>query len=568
MTLIPLPKIPRQHGLDALRAFAMLLGIALHGALSFAGFPWIVQDLRPDPSFGLLFTLIHSFRMQLFMLLSGYFTMMLWRKRGLNSLLKQRFWRLFLPCMIGLVTVIPAMEWASGVAGQWSAKQDLHKRTTSAGRSEIVEAIRKGDLEEIGRLIQSGHDVNQIDPQFQNPPLVWAARYGNPKVAQLLLDRGADVLFQAKDGYSALHSAAFLGHFRMVELLIERGANANALGQKNDTALDTTRADKGTTTVIANILGVPLRPEDEIEAEREECRQFLSHYTKEKNGGNLAKPNGFLLAGLDGIRKGYADFLTSERLLWKGNGQREPFHLILTPVFHHLWFLWFLCWFVGFFAIIVLVGKVLPVGKFPPTLILTQARWLWIFPATMVPQLLMGIFSPGIGPDTSTGLIPQPHLLVFYGIFFAFGAFYYDCDDRDGQLAKYWRWSLPLGLFVFLPLARATLGQVVVSGCFQVICAWAISFGCIGLCNRYLTKENKTIRYLSDSAYWLYLAHLPLIILLQAWVRDWDIPAFPKFVFVCSLCTILLLVSYQFLVRYSFIGLLLNGPRSRSKDAP
>ena len=203
MTLTPFPKIPRQHGLDALRAFAMLLGIALHGALSFAGFPWIVQDLRPDPSFGLLFTLIHSFRMQLFMLLSGYFTMMLWRKRGLNSLLKQRFWRLFLPCMIGLVTVIPAMEWASGVAGQWSAKQDLYKRTTSAGRSEIVEAIRKGDLEEIGRLIQSGHDVNQIDPQFQNPPLVWAARYGDPKVAQLLLDRGADVLFQAKDGYSA-----------------------------------------------------------------------------------------------------------------------------------------------------------------------------------------------------------------------------------------------------------------------------------------------------------------------------------------------------------------------------
>ncbi len=34
----------RRHHLDALRALAMLLGIALHGALSFVEFPWVVQD--------------------------------------------------------------------------------------------------------------------------------------------------------------------------------------------------------------------------------------------------------------------------------------------------------------------------------------------------------------------------------------------------------------------------------------------------------------------------------------------------------------------------------------------
>ena len=31
---------PRRHDLDALRAFAMLLGIALHGALSFMPVAW------------------------------------------------------------------------------------------------------------------------------------------------------------------------------------------------------------------------------------------------------------------------------------------------------------------------------------------------------------------------------------------------------------------------------------------------------------------------------------------------------------------------------------------------
>ena len=46
----PLPPVlekKRYHDLDALRAFAMLLGIVLHGALSFFPVPiWPAQDLQ------------------------------------------------------------------------------------------------------------------------------------------------------------------------------------------------------------------------------------------------------------------------------------------------------------------------------------------------------------------------------------------------------------------------------------------------------------------------------------------------------------------------------------------
>ena len=87
----PQSGIQRQHELDALRAFAMLLGIALHGALSFApGFPWVVQDTKPEAPFIWLFFGIHGFRMALFFLISGYFTMLVWRRRGLASLIKQK----------------------------------------------------------------------------------------------------------------------------------------------------------------------------------------------------------------------------------------------------------------------------------------------------------------------------------------------------------------------------------------------------------------------------------------------------------------------------------------------
>lgn len=40
---LPTPS-PRRHDLDALRSFAMLLGIGLHAALAYVGIGWIVND--------------------------------------------------------------------------------------------------------------------------------------------------------------------------------------------------------------------------------------------------------------------------------------------------------------------------------------------------------------------------------------------------------------------------------------------------------------------------------------------------------------------------------------------
>ena len=71
------------------------------------------------------------------------------------------------------------------------------------------------------------------------------------------------------------------------------------------------------------------------------------------------------------------------------------------------------------------------------------------------------------------------------------------------------------------------------------------------------------MQYLSDSAYWLYLAHLPLIIAAQLAVRDWPIPAFAKFLLIVAVVTSFLLWTYQIMVRYTWLGRFLNGPRVR-----
>ncbi|MCS7470670.1 hypothetical protein NZK35_28800 [Stieleria sp. ICT_E10.1] len=68
-------------------------------------------------------------------------------------------------------------------------------------------------------------------------------------------------------------------------------------------------------------------------------------------------------------------------------------------------------------------------------------------------------------------------------------------------------------------------------------------------------------------SYWLYLTHIPLIIYAQYWVRDYPLPPFLKFLIVCVVTSVLLLLSYQLLIRYTPIGTLLNGKRNRPKAA-
>jgi hypothetical protein len=254
---------------------------------------------------------------------------------------------------------------------------------------------------------------------------------------------------------------------------------------------------------------------------------------------------------------------------------------MFTPFFHHLWFLWFLCWLVAGFAVYAKVADRLEWKGLPDRLILSPARLLWLVPLTMVPQWFMGSIGLSFGPDTSEGILPMPHVLGYYAIFFAFGVLYFDRDDDSGRVGRWWWLSLPLGLFVVFPLAMEfSMGvsglrdEIAVPGLYRPISAllqsaypWVMTFGLMGLFRRLLARESYAIRYVSDSSYWLYLTHVPLIIGAQMLVRDWPLPAIVKFTLICGVVTGLLLIVYQTLVRYRWLGRFLNGPRERRERA-
>lgn len=112
------PSPARRPDLDALRGAVMLLGIALHAALPFFAGIWPVPE--PSASTGGYFDefvqAVHGFRMQVFFVLSGFFTAMLLHRRGLRALVAHRTQRVLVPLLVGVVTVVPLIELAAAGA--------------------------------------------------------------------------------------------------------------------------------------------------------------------------------------------------------------------------------------------------------------------------------------------------------------------------------------------------------------------------------------------------------------------------------------------------------------------
>ena len=547
----------RRHDLDALRAVAMLLGILLHGSLSFFDVPWPVQDTERNSALGLIFLMIHGFRMPVFFVMSGFFTAMLWRKRGLNSLVWHRFRRIFLPLALGLVTIIPVTYWTYAKATELMlADADLLRQANL--REEHLEesiwrAAKSGDLEAVKHYLDNGVDPNALDPQFASTPLGQASLVGNIDIVKHLIGAGAGVNTRNGDGSTPLHLAAFTGQLEVVEILLQNGADVDAKTDDGNTPLDSAKVDWNTTQFVARSLKIELE-RAKVQTGRAHIIKRLSQYTASNGFSTKTEPPAIGTQGTE--ENPVLRFLTT------------------APIFAHLWFLWFLCWFMLPFAVYTTIADRILWTSSPQKMILSWTRYLWLIPLTMGPQWFMAEKGtiPHFGPDTSLSILPMPHLLSYHAIFFFFGVLYYDCDDSEGKVGKRWTIILPMTLLVIFPIGAAfglepkfSVVHRLISVVMQTLFTWMMVFSVMGAFRRLMSKESRIWRYISDSSYWLYLAHVPLIVVAQAAVRTWHLPAFVKFSLICIVVTGILLLTYEYLVRYTLVGTLLNGPRQRSQ---
>ena len=520
----------RRTDLDALRSFAMLLGVALHAALSFALFPWPVRDTERSDMLLLLIVAVHGFRMPLFFLLSGYFTMLVFNRRGLASLLEQRFMRIFLPLVIATLTIVPLDKALEGYA--------LRTNRPEAALADVL----SGDEATVRRRLASPGAAERHDTFWGLSPLAWATMRGDPAIVAAVLDAGGDADERDGRGNTLLHYAAYFGRDAVARLLLERGADPAAVNavSRMPAAMMSLPADL--VSEFAPLCGMNPVGIDEILAGRERLRAVLP---------TGPYPEGTLGGPLDRATLAWSDLISAEWLRLRIGSW--SLHLVQTNIFHHLWFLWFLCWLVAAFAILAMAGA-LPTGR---------RRW-WLVAASCVPQLVMGMsMAGGFGPDTSLGILPRPHLLAFYACFYFFGVATFAAEGLDTRLGRHWKLLLPTAIALFVA-GIATMNDRLLAGVLQPAYAWAMSLGLIGLFARFCSKPSPLISWLADASYWMYLVHVPLVMAAQMIVRPWAMPAELKFLVVMALVTPVLLLTYRSGVRFTAIGSLLNGPRGVS----
>ena len=118
------------------------------------------------------------------------------------------------------------------------AAENGHTRIFDALKfgDNLCVAARKGEVRAIQRLIESGAVINGRD---QNG---WTALHracfkGRIDAVRALLEKGIDVDAKDEEGYTALHCAVESGHADMTEVLVKKGADVEARTKKGVTAL-------------------------------------------------------------------------------------------------------------------------------------------------------------------------------------------------------------------------------------------------------------------------------------------------------------------------------------------
>ena len=105
----------------------------------------------------------------------------------------------------------------------------------------LADVAKRGDLEAVGRLLESGVDVDTEDNKHHATALMWAAHEGHPDIVRLLIEHGAEINKRKATSETALWFAAQKGQLEAMKVLVQHGADVNIIDREDGSALDIAR---------------------------------------------------------------------------------------------------------------------------------------------------------------------------------------------------------------------------------------------------------------------------------------------------------------------------------------
>ncbi|MGJ8662429.1 MAG: acyltransferase family protein [Marinicella sp.] len=226
----------------------------------------------------------------------------------------------------------------------------------------------------------------------------------------------------------------------------------------------------------------------------------------------------------------------------------------------HLWFLYYLC----FFYLVLLVMWML---KIIQSTALSSFMRPWVV-VVIIPLILIPVFyhlpAPHPAPET---LMPLLWPFALYGLFFLFGALLFKHQSLIKSLDRHLLWMLAAGIgsYVYvayrMPAAYGTLLMAIA----ESFTAWYMTLSCLIMGHKWLNQKQQVVRYIADSSYWIYLIHIPVLFMVQFVFLDIQWNLWVEFLLSTLITFAIGISSYALLVRWTPIGWLLNGKRTKTK---
>lgn len=227
---------------------------------------------------------------------------------------------------------------------------------------------------------------------------------------------------------------------------------------------------------------------------------------------------------------------------------------------YHLWFLVVLVWLSACFFALVWRG------------VEFTHPWMWWLTVPLTGVLQLAVEWVDLGSALFNAVFPTFVTLTYYTSFFFFGVFFF-C--RGFVISRWWMIALAPALLLVFPAGYLLLNSSIeaawalpLSKLLRILYAWTMCWGLVGLFRMTATRERYWVRFISDSTYWIYLCHLPLILLADRYLGPLTWGDHWRLLLICIAIFAILLISYRYCVRYTLIGIFLNGKRERPGQKP